>query len=228
MMSYAELERILQDDRPGHILFAIRRNRETILPKQFASLFGIPQDPLWHPEGCVGAHSCHVMDAMAKILSRRGIGDSRYRRDEVSCYSVAMLTAAMCHDMGKATTTKFDHEKGRWTAKGHAQAGVCIAEEFLESVGYQFGHDEFVFSLTREHMYHTNKVVTAKAVKRLCDRLRPASLYDLLLLMYADCSGRPPIPAGLPAHCRQIVQHGQELGFLPADDNFDDLCDGSV
>jgi tRNA nucleotidyltransferase (CCA-adding enzyme) len=40
--------------------------------------------------------------------------------------------------------------------------------------------------------------VTPRAVRRLAMRLAPATITDLLRLIEADHSGRPPLPVGLP------------------------------
>jgi tRNA nucleotidyltransferase (CCA-adding enzyme) len=45
---------------------------------------------------------------------------------------------------------------------------------------------------------------TPRAVRRLAMRLAPATITDLLRLVEADYSGRPPLPTGLPEGAMRI------------------------
>src|SRR5207245_4393471 len=91
---------------------------------ELADMFHCQQDPAWHPEGSAYVHTSYVVAAAATICEREGLGgDDRL---------VAMF-AALCHDMGKPSTTVF--ERDRWRSPGHAEAGVPIARRFLETIG---------------------------------------------------------------------------------------------
>lgn len=170
---------------------ALRRMRDdNVLPSELKALVGVPQDPGHHPEGDAFEHTCHVTDCMADIVSREELVDER--RD-------LFMLAALCHDMGKATTTKWNAEKGKWTAWGHDEAGVPIAETFLRPFRLSPDETEFILKLVRWHMAHCRPAYTEKAVRKLARELQPAAIADLLLVMEADCGGRPPLPKGLPA-----------------------------
>jgi tRNA nucleotidyltransferase (CCA-adding enzyme) len=132
-----------------------------------------------------------------------------------------LLLAAVCHDMGKAVSTKFNEEKQKWTAIGHDVAGVPITARFLiDEVGLREGCLEWqkILQLCRWHMYHVHKVVRQKAIASLVKRLEPVSYINLLLLMEADASGRPPLPPGCPPHFRQLIDHGEALGLISPED----------
>lgn len=152
---------------------------------ELVAMMDVPQDVSWHPEGPVLDHVMYVCNAMANICDREGVtGENR----EV------LMFAALTHDMGKPSTTIFEREK--WRSPGHDVAGVPIARKFLKSIGIFDRTIERVLPLISEHMYPFWDLsqITKRTIQRLKIRLGPASLDDLLLLIEADRSGRPPIP----------------------------------
>jgi tRNA nucleotidyltransferase (CCA-adding enzyme) len=162
-------------------------------------IFGIPQDPEWHPEGDVGVHTMHVLNQAAHIADRDGCtGDDR----------AVLLFAAMTHDFAKADTTELREKEGklRWTAYGHEPAGGPLAQRFLERIGIKSAIVEQVVPLVENHLAHSSigVDVTARAVRRLAMRLAPASITQLIRLIEADASGRPPREPGLPDAAARI------------------------
>lgn len=184
------------------------------LPHQLRALVGVQQSPEHHPEGDAFVHTGHVVDAMASILSREGIaGDRR----------VVFMLAAVCHDMGKATHTRWDAEKQKWTAYGHDVAGVHEARRFLEGIGTYPEVVREVLPLVRWHMTHCRSDFTPRAVRKLARELQPVTIADLVLLLEADCAGRPPIPPGLPpAVTEKLVPIARDNGWLNGPDPADD------
>lgn len=175
---------------------------QTLYP-EINNLLGVNQDPEWHPEGCALTHTLLVCDAMAKICLRENIvGEDR----------CVLMFAALCHDFGKAFpkyggTTEFI--EGRWRSPGHDDAGVPLARNFLEGIGCFPRIIQRVLSLVKEHMVHCNEV-TPRTVRRLANRLGPATIRELLFLIEADHSGRPPLPVGLPESARLIGELAQQ------------------
>lgn len=166
------------------------------------NLIGCPQDPIWHPEGDAYQHTKHVCDAMARICDREGVkGEDR---------SVLML-AALTHDVGKPYTTVF--ERDRWRSPAHAEVGVPYAELFLKSIGAFPRIIKRVLPLVREHMIACCKLedIGPRMVRRLIVRLEHSSLRELLLLIEADNSGRPPLPAGAPPGAIKIKEVSENL-----------------
>lgn len=167
---------------------------------ELVALPGIPQDPRWHPEGDVWIHTLHVCDCAATI------GD----REELEEYDrVVLLLAALCHDFGKPSTTVFD--QGRWKAPGHAQAGVPLAEQFLRRLEAPEIMISAVLPLVAEHLAHAQPQLSHSALRRLLIRLRPATLPQLIRLIEADLSGRPPLPAGLSPELRLFADRAADV-----------------
>lgn len=145
-----------------------------------------------------------VLDAAARIAARERLqGDNR----------AILLFAALCHDFAKATTTELRERDGRlrWTSWGHeAQAGP-MARTFLERIGIKSSIVAQVVPLVEHHLAHASigPEATPRAIRRLALRLDPASIAQLLLLIEADHSGRPPLPGGLPEgalHIREMAR----------------------
>lgn len=154
---------------------------------EIAQLKGCQQDPIWHPEGDAYVHTLWVVDEMDRICVRENIvGEQR----------IVMMFAALCHDFGKVPTTEF--LDGRWRSRGHCEAGVPLAENFLVSIGAPNWVVEKVKPLVAEHLTHVREEHTARGVRRLALRLQPASIQELVWLIEADMGGRPPLPKGLP------------------------------
>lgn len=158
-------------------------------------LRGVPQDPDWHPEGDAWIHTLHVVDAMARIVHRENIkGEDR----------LVLMFAALVHDLGKASTTEF--KDGRWRAHGHCEAGVDIAAKFLQSIGCLQRIIDRVKPLVAEHLSHVMESHTKRTVRRLANRLYPATVQELAYVIEADMGGRPPLPGGLPESAKQMLE----------------------
>ncbi len=163
-------------------------------------LVDVPQDPIWHPEGCAWTHTLHVCDEAARICDRENLeGEPR----------VTIILAALCHDLGKAMpehggTTNC--EKGRWVSPAHAEVGVPLARKFLERIGCLERIIEQVLPLVAEHMICSGGgEITDRVVRRLAMRLGKANVRQLMLVIEADHGGRPPLAKGLPAAAKDIA-----------------------
>ena len=79
-----------------------------------------PQNPLWHGEGDVWAHTRLVCEALASLPDFRAMpprtGD-------------ALALAALLHDIGKVKTTKL--EDGAWVSPKHGPVGAKLARRLL-------------------------------------------------------------------------------------------------
>lgn len=160
----------------------------------FNELEQTEQNSKWHPEGNVWVHTLYVVEAAGEIAQRESLSSED---------TAVLLISALCHDLGKPDTTTV--EDGRIRSKGHAQVGAEITEEFLRSIDCPEQNRLKIVALVREHLvYSSFQTVTVRAVKRLLKRLEPASLDDLLMLVEADHSGRPPLPKKLPEIMHEI------------------------
>ena len=202
----------VKSERPGRMAAYLHSTGWMIHFPEVAALAGVPQDPGWHPEGDVDVHTMLVVDAAARVAKRERLeGDER----------AVLLFSALCHDFAKATTTALRERDGkmRWTSWGHEADGGPMARTFLERIGIKPAIVEQVVPLVENHLASSSigRDVTPRAVRRLALRLSPASIAQLLRLIEADYSGRPPLPAGLPEGALRIqaMAEAQAVGQKP-------------
>jgi tRNA nucleotidyltransferase (CCA-adding enzyme) len=168
---------------------------------EIKNLYGVPQDPQWHPEGDVGVHTMYVLNQAAGIAARDRLeGDDR----------AVLLFAALGHDFAKPSTTELRDRGGRlrWTSWGHEPAGGPMARAFLERIGIKASIVAQVAPLIENHLAHHSIGLdpSPRAVRRLALRLAPANIEQLIRLIEADASGRPPKPPGLPQEAARILE----------------------
>ncbi|MEI9811783.1 MAG: CCA tRNA nucleotidyltransferase [Acidobacteriota bacterium] len=179
---------------PGRIAEYLAATGWDIHFPEIAKLAGTPQDSEWHPEGDVGIHTMFVVNAAARVADRDGLeGDDR----------AVLLFAALAHDFAKPATTMLRERDGRmrWSSWGHEPEGGPMARAFLERISIKAAIVDQVVPLVENHLASTTLAkhgVTSRAVRRLAQRLVPASIERLIQLIEADHSGRPPLPVGLP------------------------------
>jgi tRNA nucleotidyltransferase (CCA-adding enzyme) len=146
-----------------------------------AALIGCAQDFIHHPEGDVWIHTLYVCEGAVS------------RRRDLDVENVLILSlAAICHDLGKPTTSFV--ENGRIRCPTHAAAGVPFTQEFLRLIGAPDKYVAPVCALVREHMAANDGPASPRSVRRLAHRLAPARMDVWARLVAADSSGRPPLP----------------------------------
>lgn len=154
---------------------------DRVLP-ELRPLVGCAQEPEWHPEGDVWTHTLMVVDR-ARALN----GDLDRPR------LVTVMLAALCHDLGKPSTTVF--VEGRIRSPNHEQAGVAPALRLLDRLNVHSldGYDvrAQVAGLVAQHlkpgMFHKAASVTDGAFRRLAQKV---DLELLSRVARADCLGR--------------------------------------
>jgi tRNA nucleotidyltransferase (CCA-adding enzyme) len=91
-----------------------------------------------------------------------------------------------------------------------------MAREFLRGLGIKASIVARVVPLVENHLQHvrvgTERRMSAAAVRQLADRLAPATVRELSLLIEADQSGRPPLPGGLPKPARDMLELAEQEG----------------
>jgi len=157
-----------------------------------ASMAKTPQDQQWHPEGDVFEHTGYSCDAAVAITDRLDLtADQR----------AILLFATLCHDFGKAETTTRDGD-GRWISPKHSGAGVVLARDFLAEMKAPGWLMDNVLPLIAEHMVHLSygedESPSHRAVRRLANRLAPATIKLWAAVCEADHNGRPPQANGNP------------------------------
>lgn len=184
---------LLRSERPSiGLAFGMDVGAFALLHPELPPLAETPQEPEWHPEGNVWAHTMMVVDEAAKIVRREVLDDER---------ALTVLLGALCHDIGKPAVTK--PEGGRIRSHGHEDAGVAPTRSFLAALSIHYSTIEEVVGIVRDHMkpyrfWHAECVdgqpVTDGAIRRLAARIYPAILCDLVLVTEADYCGRGPFP----------------------------------
>ena len=189
---FGEVEKLLL--KAGRPSLGLRLLREWGLLSQVAPellpLADTPQDPQWHPEGDVWTHTLLAMDQAAPLVA-----------DLDRPRALTVMLATLCHDLGKASTTRF--EDGRLRSRGHEEAGLGPTTTLLDrwNVHTRLGYDVRgqVLALVANHLkpgqlYDDRERVSDGAIRRLAAKCEPTLLY---LVARADCLGRtgdfPPV-----------------------------------
>lgn len=174
---------LLRSEKPSlgiRWLHAIGRLRD-VLP-ELADTVGIMQEPKWHPEGDVFEHSMQALDAAAHIV----------KKYDNELDKLILLYAALCHDLGKVTTTrKID---GVIKSFGHEKDSKKFARTMLKRITHNADIIEAVSSLVYYHMMplqFTKSNAKIAAYQRLADKLSPLIDMSMLIdLCNADKRGR--------------------------------------
>ena len=140
------------------------------------ALIGVPQNPVYHPEGDAWTHTMMVLDAAAGL-----------RKEAV--YPEGFMMAALTHDLGKAESTTMDGDKIR--SIGHEQAGIAIAQRLLDRISHEIRLKKYVLNMVELHM-KPNMMAGARSKPKSTAHMFDASVCpeDLLLLAKADHLGK--------------------------------------
>jgi tRNA nucleotidyltransferase (CCA-adding enzyme) len=182
---WGEIEKLLLKARKPSIGFALALELTVIerLFPELATLVGCQQEPEWHPEGDVWVHTLLVIDE-----ARKRIDDLGYPQQ------VAVMLAAVCHDLGKPATTAF--LDGRIRSINHEEEGVPPSTAVLDRLNI---HSLQGYDVRREVLgmvaNHLKPGMFCKAQPQAGDGAfrRLAQKVDLELLARvarADCEGR--------------------------------------
>lgn len=174
-----------------------------------AALYGVEQDPAWHPEGDVATHTGLAADQAARLADEAGLqGDDR----------LVVVLATLCHDLGKVEHSQVGHYadgRVRITSYGHAEGGVAPTQAFLTSIGCPLDLVARIIPLVAEHMASANPASPA-AVRRLARRLAPATMREWALVTAADRKGRGNADAANPAEAWLEMALAQGVDNHPA------------
>ena len=172
---------------------------------ELAAMVGIPQDPEWHPEGDVWTHTGHCLDALMESPDWAA-------KTEEQRWVLAFAT--LLHDTGKASTTARQVRDGREriVSPGHESVGAGLAGQFLNRLAMMESITKKVIPLVANHMIGGVEP-TPRALRRLANRLAPATVRELTELMTADASGRPPMPRRVPASVGTLLSKATELAL---------------
>lgn len=157
---------------------------------ELQSLIGQVQDAEWHPEGDVWTHTLYCLDALVQL--QEWIEAAPEQR-------LVWAWTVLLHDSGKVGSTREDLRDGRIriVSPGHEVASLPRAEVWMNRIGIPLGVQERVLPLIANHMIHRAEV-SPRSVRRLAQRLAPASIAELTVVLTADAHGRPPRPKTVP------------------------------
>ena len=204
---FGELEKaLLKAERPS-VFFSSLRDMDQLgfwFPEAEA-LIGVPQPERYHPEGDVWTHTLLVLDAAAAL------------RPEAE-NPVGLMLSALCHDLGKAGTTRVE-EDGKLHALGHEAAGIPLADRLLSRITNEKKLKQYVRNMVELHML-PNQLAAQNAGRKSFNRLfdRSVSPGDLLLLCKADSLGScvpPERYAPTEAQLRERLSAFREIMSRP-------------
>jgi tRNA nucleotidyltransferase (CCA-adding enzyme) len=181
---WGELEKLLlQAERPSRgLALALELGIVDHLLPELRPLVGCPQEPEWHPEGDVWVHTLMVVD------------EARAANDDLDRPRlVTVMLGAVCHDLGKPSTTAVID--GRIRSLDHEQAGVAPTLSLLDRLNVHtvdgFDVRGQVVGLVAHHlkpgMFFKAGNVGDGAFRRLAQKV---NLELLARLARADCRGR--------------------------------------
>ncbi|MEN3338719.1 MAG: hypothetical protein V7647_2395 [Acidobacteriota bacterium] len=182
---WGEVEKLLlQANRPSlGLQLALELAVVPRLFPELAALVGCEQEPEWHPEGDVWIHTLLVVDE-----ARTRIDDLDHPRQ------VVVMLGALCHDLGKPSTTAFID--GRIRSIDHEQAGVAPATAILDRLNLHSmdGYDvrQQVLGIVAHHLKpgmfrQAPTPVSDGAFRRLSQKV---DLELLARVAKSDCLGR--------------------------------------
>ena len=183
---WGEIEKLLFAPRPS-IGFALAMDLGVIakLFPELQSLAGCPQEPEWHPEGDVWVHTLQVVDRARTRIE-----------DLPRPQQIAVMLAAVAHDLGKPATTAYSD--GRIRSIDHEEQGVAPAAAFLDRLNVNSidGYDvrRQVLGITAHHLkpgswHKVRDEIGDGAFRRLAHKV---DLELLARVAKSDCEGRRP------------------------------------
>ncbi len=141
---------------------------------------GVEQEKSWHPEGDVFEHLMQSFDSSSSLI----YGDKNEK--------ITVMYSALCHDLGKITTTKL--VDGRLRSFGHEVAGVPFTKSLLNRITRKKAIISAVALLVRYHMLpgqFVKQKTSLAAYRRLALKLKNYVTLDTLAkLACADARGR--------------------------------------
>lgn len=148
---------------------------------EIKALIGVPQNPIYHPEGDVFEHTMLVLDAAAQLRAQ-------------AKEPLNFMLSALMHDLGKANATEISPE-GKITSYRHPDTGVGLAETQLKRLTTNNRTIAYVKNMVLLHM-RPNMLASADSRKKKSREMYDLSLCpeDLMLVSRADASGKLDAP----------------------------------
>lgn len=196
---------LLEAERPSVYLRAMLASGEMAkdLP-ELAACVGVPQNPVYHPEGDVFEHTMLVVDCAAALRAQ-------------AKNPLGFMLSALTHDLGKAIATQV-REDGKIVAYGHEVAGLPLCRDLLGRLTDDGALIDYVENMMWLHM-RPNVLAKCRSKKKKTRQLFDLSLCpeDLILLSRADASGKldAPYDEECEAFLRQRLEDYRRVAALP-------------
>ncbi|MFH1874916.1 MAG: HD domain-containing protein [Pseudomonadota bacterium] len=173
-----EIKKLFLAQHPsvGFELMAKTKLLSQIFP-ELAALRGISQDK--QPGEDVYDHTMRVLDAASSDLAIDNRGN------------INLLFAALLHDIGKASTSRYHEPSERIVFFGHQAASARMARKILKRLKVEnIGVDiETVLTLIKNHMFETKAFYSDKAIRRFIHKIGKDLILLLIDLRLADNRG---------------------------------------
>lgn len=175
---YGELIKALMlSDKPSIFVESLRKMNQ-LIPwfEEIHNLIGIEQSAKHHAEGDAYVHTLMVLDA------------ARFYRDAAN-HPEWYMVCALCHDVGKAVTTKIID--GKIKSKQHDILGKALAYDFMYRITNNKDMIRYVVSLVGMHMSPLKILKNNLSIEEsnvLFDKAPDAN--DLIYLSFADNDGK--------------------------------------
>ena len=180
---FEELGKALLKARRPSIFFRVLLKMDHLKEyfPELESCVGVPQNPVYHPEGDVFEHTMLVLDAAAAL------------RDSAR-EPLPFMLAALTHDLGKVAATHVQPD-GKIIAYGHEVQGLPACEAQLRRLTSQTKLIEYVKNMMWLHM-RPNMMAASHSHKKKTRQLFDLSACpeDLILLSRADAEGKLDAP----------------------------------
>ena len=165
---------------------------------------GVPQNPVYHPEGDVFEHTMLVLDCAAGLR-------------EGARWPLGFMVAALTHDLGKAVCTQTQPD-GKITSYGHEVKGLPLCERQLRRLTRQAKLIEYAKNMMWLHM-RPNVLAQCRSKKKKTRAMFDLSVCpeDLILLSRADASGKldAPYDASNEAFLRERLEDYRRVMARP-------------
>lgn len=172
---WLETEKALLTERPRYYFETLRQvGALQILFPEIDRLFGVPQNPKYHPEIDTGLHTMLSLDQITEVSDR-----------------LSPRFATLVHDLGKGTTPK-----DRWPShQGHEERGVKQIEALSKRLRVPNECRDLGIKVSRWHLHcHRAFELKASTIEKLFSGLdlwrNPNLLPDFLQCCIADVRGR--------------------------------------
>lgn len=172
---WQEMHGALQAANPAAFFESLRQcNALSVILPEVDDLFGVPQPVKWHPEIDCGIHTMMVLEQSVQFSQ-----------------STDVRFAALCHDLGKATSPVDDLPSHR----GHEERGAKITEALCQRLRVPKKPRDLAVLTARYHTHcHKAKHLDASSLAKLLQALdvvrKPERFQQFLLVCEADAKGR--------------------------------------